>query len=99
MEEPTNKELLHFIKDIQTKVADIKEKDLPEINGRLKITNGSVADVKAWKERVTGAVWTMGIVCTLVVIPLLTWAFITISNIPENIDKSVKQSIINNEVK
>lgn len=93
--EPTNKDLQHLIKDIKESVAQIKEKDLPEINNRAKTTNGSVADIVKWRERMVGAMWALGIVGTLVVIPLMTWAFMTISDIPEEIDKSVEQAFQN----
>lgn len=95
-EEPSNQDLLHYIKDVQGKVADIKEKDLPEINSRVKVTNGSVAEIVKWKERVTGASWAIGICFTVIVIPLLTWAFITISKIPDKIDDGISQALKNN---
>lgn len=93
MEDPTNNELLHYIKDIQGKVAEIKEKDLPEINGRVKTTNGSVADIKAWKERLTGAFWAMGVGMTVIVVPLLTWAFVTVAKIDDNINKGISEAL------
>lgn len=82
--EPTNKDLHHLISDIQEKVTGVRVEF-----GKL---NGSVKDISKWKERITGAGWAVGITMTVLVIPLFTWAFITISNIPENIDKSVEQA-------
>lgn len=81
MEEPTNKELMHYIKDIRAKIEQITEKDLPEINSRVMATNGSVAEVKAWKERATGGMY----VVLIVVIPLLAWGLYQISQIGDKI--------------
>lgn len=92
-EQPSNQDLMHFITDIRDDVSDMKENVLPEISGRVKITNGSVADIKAWKERVTGAGWAFGLCFGLVIIPLLTWAFITISRIPDKINEGIKTAL------
>lgn len=92
-EEPSNQDLMHFISDIRDDVSDIKEHVLPEINGRVKVTNGTVADIKAWKERVTGASWAFGLTLTFIVIPLLTWAFISISKIPDRINLGIKDAL------
>lgn len=93
MEQPSNQDLMHFVTDIRDDVSDIKEHVLPEINSRVKTTNGSVADIKAWKERVTGAAWAFGILFTLVVIPLLTWAFVTVSRISDKINVGIKAAL------
>lgn len=74
-EEVTNKDLHYILQEVQRDVKDINEKYLPEINGRAKTTNGSVAEIMRWKERMTGA----GTVILIVVLPLLTWALYQIS--------------------
>lgn len=86
---------MHYIVDIRDTVKEIKEKDLPEINGRAKVTNGSVAEIKAWRERLTGASWAMGVMFTVILIPLLTWAFVTISKIDDNINKGIQTALSN----
>lgn len=83
MTNPTNKDLMHYIKDINEKIGDIQTKDLPEINARVKTTNGSVADIKAWKERVTGAI----MMAIIVLVPLLTWGLYQIAHLDEKIQK------------
>lgn len=88
-EDPTNRELMHYIVDIKDKVGQIKEKDLPEINERVKTTNGSVAEIKAWKERWTGASY----VILLVVIPLLSWALYQIVHVDEKVREGVKTAL------
>ncbi len=93
MEEITNKDLHHLITDVKDKVIAMETKALPEINERAKVTNGSVAEITKWKERITGAIWAFGITFTVVIIPLFTWAFITISKLPTNIDKAVDTAI------
>lgn len=98
-QDPTNQDLMHFITDIRDDIKDIKEKDLPEINGRVKVTNGSVADIRAWKERITGAGWALALTVTFIVIPLLTWAFISISKIPDNIHKQIQDALSSYNIK
>lgn len=92
-QDPTNQDLMHFITDIRDDLRDIKEKDLPEINSRVKVTNGSVADIRSWKERITGAGWALGLTITFIVIPLLTWAFISVSKIPDKIHEQIKEAL------
>lgn len=93
MEEITNKDLMYHIKEIKHDVKEMKEVSIPELNARVKTTNGSVADIKAWKERITGATWAFGIAFTILIIPLVTWAFITIENLPKTIKKTVDQAL------
>lgn len=95
--EITNKDLHHLISDVKDKVILMETKTLPEIVANGDKTNGSVADITKWKERMTGAMWAFGITFTVVVIPLFTWAFISVSNIPENIDKSVEDAFISRD--
>lgn len=90
--EITNKDLMYHIEDIKDKVTTITTKDLPEINARVKTTNGSVADIKAWKERMTGA----GFVILLVVIPIMSWALyqiVALNNKISNVDSQIKTGL------
>ncbi len=89
IEEPTNKELMHYISDIRDKLSGIKEKDLPEINSRVKTTNGSVAEIMKWKERWTGA----GYVILLIVVPLLSWALYQIVTVDDRIKAGISTAL------
>ncbi len=64
-----------------------------KLDENQKKTNGTVTELTKYRERATGAFWAMGIVGTLIIIPLLTWAFITISKIPDKIDTGIKSAL------
>lgn len=69
-----------------------------KLDENQKITNGKIADVQKWRERVTGAGWAIGIVGTIVLIPMLTWAFIAISKIPDTIEEEIKEALMAQEL-
>lgn len=92
-EQPSNQEIMHYVTDIRDDISDMKENVLPEISERVKVTNGSVAKINAWKERITGAAWAFGLTFTLIIIPLTTWAFITVSKIPDRINQGIKDAL------
>lgn len=77
--------LVHLIKDIDGKVS--------ANNALVKETNGKVANIQIWREQVNGAAKATGVLCMLVVIPLLTWAFLTIARLDERINEKVKDGI------
>lgn len=99
----SNREIDGFMKDIQHNFDDVNKK-LSEMHDEnvkshtildknQKETNGKVADIQRWRERMKGASWTLGITTTIVIIPILTWAFIAISKIPEKIDQGIKSAL------
>lgn len=49
-------------------------------------TNGSVAEIKAWKERTKGAMWASGLFISIIVIPILSWSIYTLVNIAGKIN-------------
>lgn len=57
--DPTNKELLHYIKDIKEKVEDIKI--------QVTKTNGRVGNLEIWRGTIIGAV----AVITVLIVPLI----------------------------
>lgn len=59
MEEPTNKELMHYIKDIRQTVSDIKEQTIK--------TNGRVSSLEVWKGVMIGGL----AVITVMIVPLI----------------------------
>lgn len=89
MEDPTNREIMYEINDIQKKVEDINTKSLPEIKGMVKYTNGSVAEVIKWKERMTGGAY----VVLIVVVPIMSWALYKLANLDHTIDDSIKKTL------
>lgn len=93
-EQPTNQDLMHFITDIRDDISDMKENVLPEISERVRVTNGSVAKINLWRERMTGAGWAFSLCIAFIVIPLLTWAFISISKIPDKINEGIRTALL-----
>lgn len=89
MEDPTNREIMYEINDIQKKVEDINTKALPEIKGMVKLTNGSVAEVVKWKERMTGGAY----VVLIVVVPIMSWALYKLSTLDHTIDNAVSNTL------
>ena len=61
MDEPTNKELAHYLKDIQN--------DVKEIAIQVKQTNGRVSSLEMWRNFITGGLT----VLTILVVPVLLY--------------------------
>lgn len=64
-----------------------------KLNGiyrEVQATNGKVASIQKWRERVTGAAWAMGGVFSIVILPLLVWALIRINSIPEIVAQTLE---------
>lgn len=78
---------------------DNQDKTLARIETQTITTNGKVADISKWKERVMGGFWALSIMTVIVLVPLLTWAFITISHISDNINKGIKDALSAYDVK
>jgi hypothetical protein len=91
-EEPfRNREILEMFADVK--------KDLLEIFEQTSATNGSIADINRWRERMNGAVAASGVFMTVVVIPILAWSIYTLTNIDRVIHKSVDEALSAYEVK
>lgn len=56
-------------------------------------TNGSVADINRWRERVNGMAIAAGIFMTLIVVPILAWAIYVLVNIQQTIHVSVDDAL------
>lgn len=63
-----------------------------QILDHVKATNGKVAEIQKWRERMVGAMWAGGILCTVVILPLLTWAILEVNSLDEQINTAVTQS-------
>lgn len=65
-DEPTNKELMHYIKDIKGDVSEIKV--------QTKLTNGRVSGLENWRWFITGGLT----IITLLILPVV---FIIVSSV------------------
>lgn len=88
-----------YIPDAPYSNREIREKwhdmanDLQEILTQTKKTNGSVADINRWRERVNGAAWATGAFLTCVLLPILGWAMYVLININQTVHSAVDQSL------
>lgn len=104
----SKREIDNYIKAVENSFIEVKQKldDVHNENlsahSRLdenqKITNGKIADIQKWRERANGAAWALGIVTTVIIVPLLTWAFVTIQKIPEKINEGIMSALSNYEI-
>ena len=56
-------------------------------------TNGSVANINRWRERVNGGSMVAGVFMTIVVVPILSWAIYVLVNITSVIHQSVDEAL------
>lgn len=56
-------------------------------------TNGSVADIKIWKEQMTGAAKAYGFCLVLVILPLAAWVLYNQVTEPERLNQAVKSVV------
>lgn len=56
-------------------------------------TNGSVADLNRWRERMNGGATVAGIFMTFIVIPILAWAIFVLVHINTTINDSIQQAL------
>lgn len=71
---------------------DVKN-DLQEIKLQTQATNGSVANINKWRERMNGGAIVAGVFMTVVVIPILIWSISILVNIKETIHNSVVDTL------
>lgn len=97
MEENSGKELPYTPREIREKWHDIAN-DLQTIIAQTTKTNGSVADINRWRERMNGAGLVAGFFMTVIVIPVLTWSIYVLININNTIETSVQKALSTYEV-
>lgn len=66
---------------------------LQRIEQKVDRTNGSVADLNRWRERVNGGMTVAGIAATIIVVPILGWAIYTLVNIKDTIHNSIVDTL------
>jgi hypothetical protein len=86
----------HF-QSVSHKYADIKD-SLTRIESQTTLTNGKVAALQRWKEQWVGAVKAIGIFGTIIIVPLVSWAFYTIAHLDDRVDSGIKEALSDYEV-
>lgn len=66
---------------------------LDRIEVAVNETNGKVADLNKWRERINGGAWVAGIFMTLIVMPILAWSIFVLVNIREDIHSAVDEAL------
>ena len=79
-------------REIREKWHDIAN-DLQAILAQTTKTNGSVADINRWRERVNGIILASGVFMTIIVIPILAWALYVLINIDQTVHQSVDAAL------
>lgn len=79
-------------REIREKWHDIAN-DLQSILTQTTKTNGSVADLNRWRERMNGGAVVAGIFMTVIVVPILGYALYTLVNLPNTIHEAVDQAL------
>lgn len=66
---------------------------LMSIETQTKKTNGSVAEINKWRERMNGGAIVLSFFMSVVVLPVLTWAIIVLVNLPQTINNSIQKAL------
>lgn len=79
-------------REIREKWHDIAD-DLQTIIIQTTKTNGSVADLNRWRERMNGGAIVAGVFMTVIVIPILAWSLYVLVNINQTVHESVDAAL------
>lgn len=79
-------------REIEEKWEDIANA-LSRIEIQTTTTNGSVANVNRWRERVNGALTASGVFMAFVVVPILAWSLYVLVNIQQTVHQSVDEAL------
>lgn len=88
----TNRELQGMFEEIKEKLNSHTTVHI-EILNQVKSTNGKVAEIQKWRERINGALQAAGVLCILIILPFIiwfiSWSFNRINSIDEIVAKSL----------
>jgi len=71
---------------------------LDRIETQTTKTNGAVADINKWRERINGGAIASGVFMTVIVIPILCWAIYVLVNIQQTIHQSIDEALAAYEI-
>lgn len=66
---------------------------LTEIKDQTTKTNGSVANINRWRERINGMAIASGVFMGAIVLPILAWAIYSLVNIQNQVHQAVDDSL------
>lgn len=79
-------------REIREKWHDIVNR-LQNIELQTTKTNGSIADINKWRERMNGGAVVAGVFMTTVVVPILAWSLYTLINIDKSVHSAVNEAL------
>lgn len=87
MPEPdfTNREIVEMFGNMEKDILVIKEQTIK--------TNGSVASINRWRERMNGALSASGVFMMVVIVPILAWSIYTLTHINETVHNAVDDAL------
>lgn len=91
-EELSGQDLPYTNRELREKWNDMAS-DLSEIKVQTIKTNGAIAEVNRWRERINGGALVAGMFMTFIVMPILAWAIIALVNLPTNVQDSVNKAL------
>lgn len=66
---------------------------LLSIEEQTKKTNGAVADLNRWRERMNGMGIATGVFMSMIVLPILIWSVYVLVNIKETVHQSIDDAL------
>lgn len=72
---------------------------LSRIEDQTKKTNGSIAAINRWRERLNGGMYVAGVFIVMIVLPILTFALITLINIDSKVSQAVQSALSGYNIK
>ncbi len=88
----TNREISTMFNNMLEKL-DEHANTHSKILNAVNITNGKVADIQAWRERMNGGSIVAVAFLTAIIIPVISWMVYTVSTLDEIIDKSIEKAL------
>ncbi len=86
-QEFSNREIDSFFKKIDEK--------LERIETQTTKTNGHVADISEWRQRVNGGALVASAFMTIVIIPMFSWCIYTMLHLDDSISKGISDALEN----
>lgn len=88
----TPREIREKWHDMNNSIQDVSN-DIQSVLSQVKLTNGSIAEINRWRERINGGAIVSGVFMTVIVVPILAWAIFVLVNIQESIHKSIQDAL------
>lgn len=92
LEEISGKDLPYTNRELREWRHDLSN-DIQNIVLQTTKTNGSIADLNKWKERINGGAIVAAVFMTLIVMPILCWSIYVLVKLPETVNDSIQKAL------